>query len=337
MSLERLWAGWRSEWVGSAGAEVPEGECLFCGLATAPPDEALVVTKGPRTLVVLNAYPYTSGHLLVAPLRHEADLERLDRDEATELMRGDAGGGRGRKRAYAPDAINVGMNLGRAAGAGIPGHLHVHVVPRWSGDTNFMTSVAETRVLPESLSRDARAGPRRLGRVASARCQRPRTRSQRIWTSPRTSGRTSSPTSAVVASPARSRRCVGAGSLLGGLASGNDGLLVAAGLLFAVAAYHFVAGWHLAVDQTEALAAASRAVGFPVGHASAQLGWRGLRSRPSWRVLLYSADAPPSHARARRGGRRRRRRSSASTPSRTPRTGVISSARRMRAPGVDCG
>jgi hypothetical protein len=87
---------------------------------------------------------------------------------------------------------------------------------------------------------------------------------------------------------------VGCAALLGGLASGNDGLLVAAALLFVVAAYHFVAGWHLAVDQTEALAAASRAAGFPVGHASAQLGWRGLRSRPSWRILLYSADSPPS-------------------------------------------
>jgi len=87
---------------------------------------------------------------------------------------------------------------------------------------------------------------------------------------------------------------VGAAALLGGLASGNDGLLVAAALLLVVAAYHFLAGWHLAVDQTEALAAASRAVGFPVGHASAQLGWRGLRSRPSWRILLYSADSPPS-------------------------------------------
>jgi len=87
---------------------------------------------------------------------------------------------------------------------------------------------------------------------------------------------------------------VATAALAGGLASGNVGLLVAAGLLLAVSAYHFLAGWHLAVDQTEALAAASRAVGFPVGHASAQLGWRGLRSRPSWRILLYSADSPPS-------------------------------------------
>ena len=84
------------------------------------------------------------------------------------------------------------------------------------------------------------------------------------------------------------------GSLAAGLASGNTGLVIAGGVLGAIAAYHFLAGWHVALDQTAALAAASRAVGFPVGHASAQLGWRGLRSCPSWRILLYSADAPPA-------------------------------------------
>jgi hypothetical protein len=87
---------------------------------------------------------------------------------------------------------------------------------------------------------------------------------------------------------------IGAASLAAGLGSGNDGLVIAGALLGAIALYHFVAGWSLAVDQTEALAAASRAVGFPVGHSSAQLGWRGLRSRPSWRILLYSADEPPT-------------------------------------------
>jgi len=87
---------------------------------------------------------------------------------------------------------------------------------------------------------------------------------------------------------------IGFGSLVGGIASGNSGLIVAGVLLGLIAAYHYVAGWHLELDQTAALAAASRAAGFPVGHASAQLGWRGLRSRPSWRILLYSADAPPT-------------------------------------------
>ena len=84
------------------------------------------------------------------------------------------------------------------------------------------------------------------------------------------------------------------GALAAGLASGNAGLVIAGGVLAAIAGYHFIAGWHIALDQTAALAAASRAVGFPVGHASAQLGWRGLRSRPSWRILVYSADAPPT-------------------------------------------
>jgi len=153
VSLERLWAGWRSEWVGSAGAEVPDDECLFCGLAAAPADEALVVARQERTFAVLNAYPYTSGHLMVAPLLHEGDLERLPADDASDLMAATQQATAAVKRAYAPDAVNIGMNLGRAAGAGILGHLHVHVVPRWNGDTNFMTTVAETRVLPETLAK----------------------------------------------------------------------------------------------------------------------------------------------------------------------------------------
>jgi len=153
VTLERLWASWRAEWVGSAGAQVPADECLFCGLAAAPPDEALLVVRRDRTFAVLNAYPYTSGHLMVAPLRHEGELERLDADDASALMATTQEATAALKRAYAPDALNVGMNLGRAAGAGIPGHLHVHVVPRWSGDTNFMTAIAEARVLPESLAR----------------------------------------------------------------------------------------------------------------------------------------------------------------------------------------
>jgi ATP adenylyltransferase len=153
VTLERLWAGWRAEWVAGAGAEVPDDECLFCALAAAPPDEALLVAREGRTFAVLNAYPYTSGHLMVAPLRHEGELERLEAADASELMATTQQATAAVKRAYAPDAVNIGMNLGRAAGAGIPGHLHVHVVPRWGGDTNFMTAVAETRVLPESLPR----------------------------------------------------------------------------------------------------------------------------------------------------------------------------------------
>ena len=156
MSLERLWAGWRAEYIAEVVAapldvEAPDA-CLFCALGAAPPDEAQIVARDETSFAVLNAYPYTSGHLMVSPLRHEGDLDGLDRDEANAVMAMTQRATTAVRTAYAPDGINVGMNLGRAAGAGVPGHLHVHVLPRWVGDTNFMTSVAETRVMPEALT-----------------------------------------------------------------------------------------------------------------------------------------------------------------------------------------
>jgi ATP adenylyltransferase len=155
VTLDRLWAGWRADYVGSVGAGTVNqpGECLFCTLAEAPADDALRVSADDRTFVVLNLYPYTSAHLIVVPRRHECELEALDADDASSLMEMIRKATRAVKTAYHPDGINVGMNLGRAAGAGIPDHLHVHVVARWAGDTNFMTSIAETRVLPEALDR----------------------------------------------------------------------------------------------------------------------------------------------------------------------------------------
>jgi ATP adenylyltransferase len=127
-------------------------ECLFCSLATRTDDaEAYVLARGEASLVVLNAFPYNPGHLMVAPYRHVADLDALDEREVADT-------GRLIQRCVVvlreemqPHGFNVGMNLGRVAGAGIPGHLHWHVVPRWNGDTNFMPVVGETRVLPESL------------------------------------------------------------------------------------------------------------------------------------------------------------------------------------------
>lgn len=153
MSLDRLWAGWRSSYIDGVLGTPPDDGCLFCGLAQRPPDEAQVVARDELTFALLNAFPYTSGHLMVAPLRHEADLDALDETEASALMVMTQRATAALRRAYAPEGINVGMNLGRAAGAGVPGHLHVHVLPRWVGDTNFMTSVAETRVMPEALGR----------------------------------------------------------------------------------------------------------------------------------------------------------------------------------------
>jgi ATP adenylyltransferase len=151
--LERLWAGWRSQYIASSGADSADDGCVLCRVLAAPDErEALVVWRGDHSAVILNAYPYTSGHLMVMPLRHVGDLAELDEEEADELFRGARRAVAAVKDAYDPGGFNLGANLGRAGGAGVPGHLHLHVLPRWNGDTNFMTSVAETRVLPESLS-----------------------------------------------------------------------------------------------------------------------------------------------------------------------------------------
>jgi ATP adenylyltransferase len=152
MGLDRLWAGWRADYVRAAEDVAAGADCVMCRLASAPDDdEALVVARGEHAFVVLNAYPYTSGHLMVVVNRHEPDLERLAPPEAAEVMGLTQWSTAALKRAYRPDGLNVGVNLGQAAGAGVPGHLHVHVVPRWAADTNVMTTVAEVRVLPESL------------------------------------------------------------------------------------------------------------------------------------------------------------------------------------------
>ncbi|HSO96579.1 MAG TPA: HIT domain-containing protein [Acidimicrobiia bacterium] len=154
MSLERLWAGWRATYIeGVANVAPPLDGCLFCALRDGTGDDDQVVARADHTFAVLNLYPYASGHLLVVPNRHVSDLEALTPDEASALMSMTQQATVSVKAAYHPDGVNLGVNLGRAAGAGVPGHLHVHVVPRWIGDTNFMTSVAEARVLPEALPR----------------------------------------------------------------------------------------------------------------------------------------------------------------------------------------
>ena len=116
-----------------------------------PDEETFVVHRGPKCLVLLNAYPYTSGHLLVVPRRARAALAELTEDEHAALWSTVRDAVAAVEAAYSPDGVNVGLNQGAAAGAGVPSHLHVHVLPRWSGDTNFMTTTADTRVLPEAL------------------------------------------------------------------------------------------------------------------------------------------------------------------------------------------
>lgn len=158
--IDHLWAGWRSAYMDSvtSGARDVElegtGGSLFERILGSglPDDESFVVHRGERCSSILNAYPYTSGHVLVVPNRAVAELEELDDADGVSLWLEVRDAVVAIKRAYRCDGVNVGMNLGRAAGAGVPDHLHVHVLPRWSGDTNFMTAVAETRVLPETLS-----------------------------------------------------------------------------------------------------------------------------------------------------------------------------------------
>jgi diadenosine tetraphosphate (Ap4A) HIT family hydrolase len=152
VSLQRIWAGWRAAYIEGVTAEPSDDDaCLFCELAAADPAEAMVVARNEHAFAVMNAYPYISGHLMIAPSRHEAELDGLDDAEAASLMKLTQRAVTALKTAYRPDGLNVGVNVGRAAGAGIPGHVHFHALPRWNGDTNFMTSVAETRVLPEDL------------------------------------------------------------------------------------------------------------------------------------------------------------------------------------------
>jgi ATP adenylyltransferase len=129
---------------------------VFCAILASglSDDDTYVVWRHPAStaVAILNAYPYASGHLMVMPTRHVGELEELDSSEATAIWSGVADAIRSLKAAYQPDGINMGANLGRVAGAGVPGHFHLHVVPRWRGDTNFMTAIAEARVLPEALS-----------------------------------------------------------------------------------------------------------------------------------------------------------------------------------------
>lgn len=132
---------------GASGTDA--GGCIFCGAFAEPPAAALILHRGARCFVILNKFPYNNGHLMVVPIRHAAALADLDQAELGELAALTRTAEMALTRAYAPHGLNVGINLGRAAGAGAPGHLHVHLVPRWEGDTNFMTVVAETRVVPE--------------------------------------------------------------------------------------------------------------------------------------------------------------------------------------------
>jgi ATP adenylyltransferase len=152
--LDRLWAPWRMEYIRRAEKETG---CLFCRVAATRGAKAdardLVLARTPHALLMLNRYPYNPAHLMVAVQRHAAQFHELGAVEGAEVLALTALAERALAAEYAPHGVNYGLNVGKVAGAGFPGHLHLHLVPRWNGDTNFMPTVAETRVLPESLTR----------------------------------------------------------------------------------------------------------------------------------------------------------------------------------------
>jgi len=151
--VKQLWAPWRLEYV--AAADDQPG-CVFCLAEAGDDEERLVVYRGERAFVLLNKFPYASGHLMVAPRRHVGEFGELDDAEALDLHRLGAQGMAALGATFAPQGYNVGWNLGRIAGAGIVDHVHVHVVPRWAGDTNFMPVLADVKVLPEHLAETRR-------------------------------------------------------------------------------------------------------------------------------------------------------------------------------------
>jgi ATP adenylyltransferase len=151
VATQRIWAPWRLEYVKDASKDI-ESECIFCAKPAEGDDEAnLIVHRGERCFVILNKFPYTNGHLMVAPYEHTAALQELDADTIAEMMSLAQRGMNALEVSYAPHGYNVGFNQGRVAGAGVEHHIHMHVVPRWGGDTNFMPVLGDTRVMNQTL------------------------------------------------------------------------------------------------------------------------------------------------------------------------------------------
>lgn len=152
--MDYLWTPWRYAYI--TGADQPDlaasEECLFCAREKASDDKkSLIVHRGKHSFVILNAYPYTSGHVMVVPNAHVDSLQKLSAEAAAEVMHLTQRLEGVLRELYRPDGLNVGMNIGKAAGAGIAGHIHMHVLPRWVADANFMSVIGETRMLPETL------------------------------------------------------------------------------------------------------------------------------------------------------------------------------------------
>jgi ATP adenylyltransferase len=150
--LERLWSPWRAKYIAS-GVDAQSDSCVFCRMAVEKDhDEGnLVVHRGTHNFVALNLYPYITGHLLIIPYQHLSELDSANKETTDEIMDLTKKCQTTLRAVYSPAGFNLGMNLGAAAGAGIADHIHLHILPRWAGDTNFMTTVADSRVIPESL------------------------------------------------------------------------------------------------------------------------------------------------------------------------------------------
>jgi ATP adenylyltransferase len=148
--MDYLWTPWRYRYIANAGKQ---DRCIFCDAVAAKDDaKSLIVFHGLKNFVILNAFPYTSGHVMVVPYAHVGDLAAAEPETLAEMMVLAQKVKTALEKSYRPEGFNLGMNLGRAAGAGVTGHIHLHVLPRWSGDANFMTVVSETRVEPEDLA-----------------------------------------------------------------------------------------------------------------------------------------------------------------------------------------
>jgi ATP adenylyltransferase len=149
--MDYLWTPWRYQYMKEAAGGM-QVECIFCdALARKDDAETLIVYRGAKSFIILNRFPYTSGHVMIVPYTHAAELSQCDAETLSEIMQLAKRMEKIVQAEYKPDGMNLGMNLGRAAGAGVTGHLHLHVLPRWIGDTNFMTVTGETRVQPEDL------------------------------------------------------------------------------------------------------------------------------------------------------------------------------------------
>lgn len=148
--MDYLWTPWRYRYVSDPGKD---DRCIFCAALELRDDRAAgIVLRAEKNFVILNRYPYTSGHVMIVPFAHVAELPACDAETLAEMMRLAQRVHSALERAYHPEGFNLGMNLGRCAGAGVTGHLHLHVLPRWTGDSSFMTTTAETRVEPEELA-----------------------------------------------------------------------------------------------------------------------------------------------------------------------------------------